>query len=307
MEQLVKVDRTKTFFRFDPDIPPAARVRRGELIEFECLDALGGQVKGESQTVVGIDWSRVNPATGPVHVEGAEPGDALAVKVLEIDLDETGVIVTVPGEGALPHLTREARTRLCRIESGFVEFMGLRLRARKMVGVIGVATSERAPTGAPGRHGGNLDTKLIGEGATVYLPVEYSGALLGVGDLHAAMGDGEVCVAACEASGRVLARVDVVKGLAPRWPIVEVEDSCYIVVSEEGLESALRRAVEEVVSTLSRALQLDWYDAYMLASMAVDIEVSQVVDPRRTVRARIPKDLVSTRRLLESFASPGAN
>ncbi|MEM2474495.1 MAG: acetamidase/formamidase family protein [Thermofilaceae archaeon] len=299
---LVRLDASRVFYRFDPDIPPAARARPGDLVEFECQDALGGQIVSEEQTVASIDWNRVNPATGPLYVEGTTPGDALAVKILSIELGGKGVVVTAPGEGALPHLTREARTRICRIYEDRVEFLGLALKARKMIGVIGTASSERAPTGVPGRHGGNLDTRLIGEGSTVYLPVEYEGGLLGIGDLHAVMGDGEVCVAACEVSGKVLARIGVLRGLAPKWPMVETRDATYLIISAEGLENALKLAVEEAVGALSRALNLDWYDAYMLASMALDFEISQVVDPRKTVRVRVPKEVVPATRLLESFA-----
>lgn len=301
MRQLVRVTKEHLFYSFDPSVPPAARAAPGDLVEFECLDALGGQITDEQQALESIDWSKVNPATGPVFVEGAEPGDALAVRILSIELAERGVVVTIPGEGALPHRTREARTRVCRIAGDFVEFLGLRLKARKMIGVIGVASSERLPTGTPGRHGGNLDTRLITEGATVYLPVEFEGALLGLGDLHAVMGDGEVCVAACEVPGRVLTRVEVVKGLAPRWPVVELGDDSYVLVSKEGLEEAVRAAVEEVVSALGKAIGLEWHDAYMLASLAVDVEVSQLVDPRKTVRVRVPKDLIPTAELLRAL------
>lgn len=298
----MKVTSEHVFYSFDPSVPPAARAAPGDLVEFECLDALGGQVVDERQALESIDWSRVNPATGPLYVEGAEPGDALAVKILSIELAERGVVVTIPGEGALPHAAREARTRVCRIAGDYVEFLRFRLKARKMVGVIGVASSEKPPTGTPGRHGGNLDTRLVTEGATVYLPVEYEGALLGVGDPHAVMGDGEVCVAACEAPGRVLASVSVVKGLAPKWPVVELGDSCYVLVSEEGLERAVRTAVEVAVSALAKALGLDWHDAYMLASLAADVEISQLVDPRKTVRVRLPKDLIPAAELLKALA-----
>lgn len=303
MRELVKIASDKIFYRFDPEIPPAASVKPRSILEVQCLDALGNQITSESQSVEGIDWNRVNPATGPVYVEGAEKGDALVVRILGIETEERGVVVTVPNEGALPHLAKEARTRVCRVLGDFVEFMGFRLKARKMVGVIGVASPERPPTGVPGNHGGNLDTRLITAGATVYLPVMFDGALLGMGDLHAVMGDGEVCVAACEVPGRVIAEVDVVKGLAPNWPIVETDDACYLLVSLEGLEKAVQTAVEEAVKILSKVLNLDWYDAYMLASLSVDLELSQLVDPRKTVRVKIPKTLVPAEKLLRAASS----
>ncbi|MEM1509101.1 MAG: acetamidase/formamidase family protein [Thermofilaceae archaeon] len=303
MRELVKITSSKVFYRFDPDIPPIASVKPCSLLEIQCVDALGNQIISESQSVEDIDWNQVNPATGPIYIEGAEKGDTLVVRILGIETGERGVVVTVPNEGVLSHLTKEARTRVCKVLGDFIEFMGLRLKARKMIGVIGVASPERPPTGIPGRHGGNLDTRLIAAGATVYLPVMFDGALLGMGDLHAVMGDGEVCVAACEVPGRVIAEVDVIKGLAPGWPIVETEDACYLLVSLEGLEKAVQAAVEETVKILSRALNLNWYDAYMLASLSVDLELSQLVDPRKTVRVKFPKTLMPAKRLLNA-ASP---
>ncbi len=298
----VVVPESRVFYAFDPSLEPAAFAKPGDLVVFHTLDALGGQVKSEEDLVTAVDFSRVNPATGPLYVEGAEPGDALVVKLLSIETSEQGFVVTAPGAGALPDLVKKARTRRCTVREGFVEFLGYRLPAWKMVGVIGVATSEKAPTGVPGRHGGNLDTKFVTEGATVYLPVEHPGALLGVGDLHALMAHGEVCVAACEVSGRVTALVDVARGLAPAWPLVDYGDSLYVLVSSEDVSGAIRGAVEASVEALSRALGLEWHDAYMLASLAVDIGVSQLVDPRKTAWARIPKQLAPPSRVLRALA-----
>lgn len=302
MRELVKITSDRVFYRFDPDILPVASVKPRSLLEIQCIDALGNQIISESQSIEDIDWNRVNPATGPIYIEGAEKGDTLVVRILGIETGEKGVVVTVPNEGALPHLAKEARTRVCRVLGDFVEFMGFKLKARKMIGVIGVASPERPPTGVPGRHGGNLDTRLIAAGATVYLPVMFDGALLGMGDLHAVMGDGEVCVAACEVPGRVIVEVDVIKGLAPGWPIVETEDACYLLVSLEGLERTVQVAVEEAVRILSKALNLNWYDAYMLASLSVDLEFSQLVDPRKTVRVKFPKTLIPTEKLLSAVS-----
>jgi amidase len=158
---LVRIGREHVLYSFDPGVPPAAKAAPGDLVEFECPDALGGQVVDERQALESIDWSRENPATGPLYVEGAEPGDALAVRVLSIELAERGVVVTIPGKGALPHRAREARTRVCRIVGDGVEFLGFRLKARKMIGVIGVASSEKPPTGTPGRQRARGDELIL--------------------------------------------------------------------------------------------------------------------------------------------------
>lgn len=302
---LVVVPEDHVVYSFSPEAKPAARARPGDLVIFYTRDALGGQISSEEQTVASIDFSRVNPATGPLYVEGAEPGDALAIKVLSIDTAERGFVVTAPGAGALPRAVGEARTRACYVRGGFVEFLGLRLPARKMVGVIGVATREGLPTGVPGRHGGNLDTRFVTEGATVVLPVEYPGALLALGDLHATMGDGEVCVAACEVPGKVTVEVRLLRGLAPPWPVVQYGDSLYVLVSHEGLEEAVEEAVRVGVEALSAGLGLQWLDAYLLASLALDVGISQVVDPRKTVWVRIPLSIMSLEALLKSLRRAG--
>lgn len=302
MTRLVSIGRDRVFYTFAPELEPVAHVKPGDLVFFETQDALGGQVRSEEDTIEKIDFTRVNPATGPLYVEGAEPGDAVVVEVLSIETSSQGFVVTAPGAGVLGEYVKASRTRSCRVVDDYVEVLGFRIPAWKMIGVVGVASPERPSTGVPGRHGGNLDTKYITVGAKVYLPVFYEGGLLGVGDLHAVMGHGEVCVAACEVSGSVLVRVGVVKGYAPRWPLVEYGDSTYILTSAVNIEEAIVEAAREATNVLSRALGLDWVDSYILASLGVDIGVSQLVDPKKTAWARIPKNLVSTKDVLRALS-----
>ena len=297
----VDISEENIFFVFDPSLKPVATVNPGDIVVFHTKDCFSNQLISEDQSVATIDFSRVNPATGPVFVRGAEPGDSLLVDILSIETAERGFIVTVPGAGALGENVKQAKTRACYIRGDSVEFLGLKTKANKMIGVIGVATSEKTPTGTPGRHGGNLDTKLITEGSRVILPVEVSGALLGLGDLHAAMADGELCVAACEVAGRVEVKVSVAKNLRVPWPVVETGDAFYILVSHDSLEEAVKEASRIAVQVLEKGLGLDWHDAYMLASLVVDLQISQVVDPRKTIRARIPKSLVSWERFIKAF------
>ncbi|MEM2590539.1 MAG: acetamidase/formamidase family protein, partial [Zestosphaera sp.] len=272
-------------------------------LEIETRDCFSNQLISEEQLVTQIDWSAVNPATGPVYVEGVEPGDALVVKILKIDVSSEGFLVTLPGAGALPDLVKEVKVRKCYVVGDKVVFRGSVINARKMVGVVGVATREKTSTGVPGRHGGNLDTKYVTEGSTIYLPVEAEGALFGLGDLHAAMGDGEVCVTGCEVSGRVLVVLDVIKKSAPKWPVLEYGEWVFVLVSNENLEKAVREAVQVSVEAISHATGVSWHEAYMLASVATDLEISQVVDPRKTVRVKIPKTIVDVTKLLESLRS----
>lgn len=288
-------------FSFGPNLKPAIHVEKGSIVRLETMDCFSNQISSETQLVTEIDFSKVNPATGPIYVEGAKRGDALKVKILDVKISERGIIVVVPEAGVLGDFVKEPKTKICEIQDGFVVFDGIKIKCKPMIGVIGVASDEDIPCGIPGRHGGNLDTKVIGEGATVYFPVFRDGALFGLGDLHAIIGDGEICVASCEVIGEVTVKLDVIERMAPKWPVVETDNDFYILVSDEDINRAFKEAVELAVKVLQNSNSLTWEDAYMLASMVIDVEVSQLVNPRKTVRVRIPKEFVSTSKLLEAI------
>jgi len=283
------ISADRQIYTFSPRMTPAAHASPGETLVFEAQDALGGQVKAETDVLTDLDFSRINPATGPVYVDGAEPGDTLIVRVSSIEPAESGAIVTGPGMGVLGDETGRHATRILPVEDGAVMFGELRLPARPMIGVIGVAPDEEDhPTGTAHRHGGNMDTKEIAVGSTVYLPVAQPGALLALGDVHAVQGDGEVCVSACEVAARVTVEIDLVKGRRADWPIVDLDDAIYVLVSLPSIEAALEEATRQAVRLIRAARGLPHEDAYMLASLAADIGVSQLVDPNKTAKARIP-------------------
>ena len=274
-------------YGFSDTMRPVAHAALGERLVFEAQDALGGQVKTADDVLAELDFSRINPATGPVYVDGAEPGDTLVVRVVSIE----------PADSE----TERHATRILPVESDAVVFDDLRLPARPMIGVIGVAPSEgNHPTGTAHRHGGNMDTKEIVEGCTVHFPVAQPGALLALGDVHAVMGDGEVCVSACEVDARVTVEIDVIKGRQAEWPIVEIDDAILILVSLPTIDEALEEATRQAVKLLRAARGSSHEDAYMLASLAVDLGISQLVDPNKTAKARIPKTVLgkSLRELL---------
>jgi amidase len=283
------ISADRQIYTFSPRMTPAAHASPGETLVFEAQDALGGQVKSPEDVLAELDFDRINPATGPVFVEGAEPGDTLVVRVSSIEPAGSGAIVTGPGMGVLGDETGQHATRILPVEDGAVMFGELRLPARPMIGVIGVAPDEEDhPTGTAHRHGGNMDTKEIVAGCTVYLPVTQPGALLAIGDVHAVQGDGEVCVSACEVAARVTVGIDLVKGRRADWPIVELDDAVYVLVSLPSIEAALEEATRQAVRLIRAARDLPHEDAYMLASLAADVGVSQLVDPNKTAKARIP-------------------
>lgn len=185
----------------------------GDEVTVRTLDCFSNTITDESQLFSTVGWDKVNPATGPIAIHGARPGDTLKVEVLSIEVGEQATMTTHPDFGALPG-TVEERTRIVPIRDGKAQFSDdITIPIRPMFGVIGTApASESVPTGEPRQHGGNMDTKEIVAGSTLYLPVEVDGANLSLGDVHAVMGDGEVAACGAEIEAEVKIRVTVLEG-----------------------------------------------------------------------------------------------
>jgi len=281
-------------YTFGPDLTPIATVRSGETVEFVCQDACGGQIRTEKDTLDQLDMDRVNGATGPVRVIGSRPGDVIRVQIRGIRVAEWGFQSIVSGHGVLGDEVDRPRTKVIPIEDGIAVFSKrIRLPVRPHVGTIGVApASKEWTTFYPGDHGGNLDTKEISKGNSVYLPVFQPGAQLAMGDIHALMSDGEVCVTGIEIAGTIRAQVDVLRGLRMNRPLVETSDSWMALASAPTLDEAAKLATHDGVQLLARGADLPWHEAYMLASIACDLRISQDVDPWRTAKLVVPKSLM---------------
>jgi len=289
-----RVSKESVIYTFSSKHKPVETVNPGEYVLFETEDAFGGQMKGEDTPPDKLDWSRVDGATGPVYIKGAEPGDTLVVDILDIRLNERGAIAVIPGYGGLSHLSFSPKARVVRVDRSFVHFDDLKIPVKPMIGTIGVAPDCcEIPTGHPGRHGGNMDVSELGIGTRLYLPVFCEGALLALGDLHAVQADGELCVSAIECPGEVLVRLDLIKGMRPNWPVLETKDSFQVISAGKSLDEAMREAAEEAVRALMRARRTTFEEAYMISSLLVNLKINQVVDPLMGVRASVPKSLVS--------------
>ena len=181
------------------------------------------------------------------------------------------------------------------IERGFAHVAGASVPVHPMIGVIGVAPAGAAvPCGSPGPHGGNMDTQLIGEGATVYLPVFWPGALLAAGDMHAAMGDGEICGTGVEVAGSMQLRVGIRRDLELANPVVETAEAIATIASAETLDEAADRATRDMADLLLARLGLSPAAATMLMSAAGQLQVSQVVDPLKTARYAMSKEILAS-------------
>lgn len=292
--------KRKRIYSFSSKHKPAEYVKPGEKIRLELEDAFGGQIKDEKMPLEELDWSKVNGATGPIFIEGAEPGDTLIVRIEEMRVADKGIIAVVPKHGALKDKPFKAEAKFVPIIGEYAYFeRDVRVKICPMVGTIGVAPEDgEFPTGSLGRHGGNMDVKEMTRGTILYLPVFVEGGLFAAGDLHAVQADGEVCVSAIEVSGEVMLSFDVLKGKRVSWPILETENSYEILVCADSLDDACSLAVEEAVKALMREHDWSFEEAYMFASLVVDLRINQVVDPKKGVRAVIPKEFVSRHGLM---------
>ncbi len=288
-----KLTSDRVIFEMNRENEPVLSVDSGAEVIFETMDCFSGEVCSAEDTVSNIDFSKVNPATGPLFVNGAEVGDTLKVTINRIKIADQGVILTAPGLGLLADGIEEEETIIVEVTDDAAKYQGLEIPLRKMVGVIGTAPAgEPVNTGTPHDHGGNLDTIAIGEGATIYLPVNVEGALLAMGDMHAAMGDGEIMGAGLEVAGEVEVRVEVVKDAQLPLPFVETEDLYITLGSRETMEEASQLALNNMVQFLQTKTDLTFNQAGMFLSMAGDLKVSQAVNPNKTMRVEVPKNII---------------
>jgi acetamidase/formamidase len=281
---------------WDRSIPPVLTVAAGTTVEFECLDSSDGQFTAASTVadVPGMDFTRINPVTGPLFIDGAEPGDVLKVTLQQFTPTGFGWTANIPGFGLLADQFREPALKIWSFDAVSLAPAAYSLHARVPLkpfpGTIGVAPA------APGLHsivpprrvGGNLDIRDLAAGSTLYLPVEVPGALFSVGDTHAAQGDGEVCGTAIEAPMKVALTFDLLKGeklSTPRFttpgPVTRhVDAKGYEVTTGVGpdLMEGARSALSQMVDLLAGRYNLPAVEAYMLCSVAGDLRISEIVD-----------------------------
>jgi formamidase len=348
--------------RWHPDVAPVVRIASGSTVEMDTIDSLDGQVTPRTTPadLASLEGGRIHPMTGPVHVDGAEPGDLLAVKIEQIIPANSGFTVIMPGFGFLRDLFTTPFVVHWEMANGFAtseQLPGVRIPGAPFMGVMGVAPSHELlqkivareaellarggrvsppnPVGAvpatagiaskalrtiaPHETGGNFDIKALVAGTTLYLPVQVPGALFSVGDAHFAQGDGESCGTAVETSATFVARFEVMKGEALRRgqhdPSYAVPAHAHNDIASKGyyattgmsvrndgraesedLTLSARNALINMIDYIADAYSFTREQAYCLASVAVDLRVSQVVDlPNMTASAVLPLDIFDRR------------
>ncbi|MEQ9606670.1 MAG: acetamidase/formamidase family protein [Kiloniellaceae bacterium] len=283
-------------FGWDHSIPPVLTVAPGTTIEFECLDASGGQLTKDSTLadVGGLDFGKVNPVTGPVFIDGAEPGDAVKVTIHEFKPSGFGWTANIPGFGLLAEQFTEPALHIWTYDAGSLAPAlygpGGKVPLKPFAGTIGLAPAEPGLHSVvpPRRVGGNMDIRDLAAGTELYLPVEVAGALFSIGDTHAAQGDGEVCGTAIESPMNVVLTLDLVKGAKLKMPRFTTPGPVSRHLDEKGYEvttgvgsdlfAGAQAAVAQMVDLLAARHGMAPVDAYMLCSVCGDLRISEIVD-----------------------------
>ncbi|WP_226361865.1 acetamidase/formamidase family protein [Pseudonocardia sp. ICBG1142] len=296
-------------------VPPVRRVAPGTCLRLWTEDAFSGRLTSTSDRPSAVlDMSEVNPQTGPFHVEGAEPGDTLAVHLVELTpARDWGASTLIPLFGALSTTERTAllheplpeRTWIYQLDraAGTVLFeatsadLRLELPCNPTLGTVGVAPPGREVRSSlvPDVFGGNMDTPEMRAGATCYLQVNVPGALFSVGDGHYRQGEGESCGTAVEGAMDVVLIVELIKNSpAPAWPRIETDTHYVVVGSARPLEDAWRASQVGMIAWLGELYGLDRLDAYQLLTQAAESPLANVVDTNYSAVTKIAKALLPT-------------
>ena len=291
----VKISKDQHIWAFDSAMQPVVSVDPGTVIEIDTWDCFTGQVQTENDTIAQLDLSRVNSATGPIAVNGAEPGDSLSVTFIEIKPGPQGAAMVIPEWGQLVEHCKAPTTRIFKVKDGIITMNEkVSFPTRPMFGVVGVAPASGViPTFLADRHGGNMDDHQNGIGATLHMPVFQSGGMLAIGDMHASMGDGEISGTGVEISGTATIKVDLIKGKQGGWPITEDSEAWYTHgTTADSIDGALKSACEEAAKLLVDQWGFTIEDAFIFLSVAGDLGIAQYCHPSPgsvIARMRVPK------------------
>jgi acetamidase/formamidase len=298
-------------YTWDTGNQPVLEIDSGDTVDVWTRDVSDNQIGPGSDTSVidGVDWDRAYPLTGPIAIAGAQPGDTLAIEILDIHTQGWGWTAILPESGLLPEDFPDAYLRVFDLSRGDVAYLrdDIAIPLEPFFGTMGVcpAGASAQPVMPPGTFGGNMDTRQLVRGATLYLPVQVERALFSCGDAHGAQGDGEVCVTGLEAPMFAAMRFTLEPGRsipAPQYrtpaPLTPRVDSApfYATTGVGGdLYVAAQDAVRAMVDHIVINYGLGREDAYLLCSLVVDLKISEIVDAGQyIVSALLPEAVFSS-------------
>lgn len=290
-----RFNKSGTITSFSAQMKANHRIDLNETIQVDTYDCYGGQVENEQTLRPNIDLSIMNQATGPFYVNGLTTNDTLAIKIVDIELDAYGLMLTSNGLGILGSNVKTPETKILPVQDGYVQLTDdVQVPVQPMIGVIGTAPQIGSVKCAnPGDHGGNMDTKEVSPGNTLYLPVFQDGGLFALGDVHAAMGDGEMNGTGVEIGATCTLHISKIRNQQIPSPIIETDEHFLFIASAETLETAMQLAATHVVNHLQKKRSLDFGIAYRLLSAACDMRISQIVNELVTVKIAVPKTIMA--------------
>ncbi len=269
----------KLYYEISRHNPPALSIRPGETVRVETEDTFNGLVRKEGDHRDLAKKPQGNPQSGPIWVEGAEKGDTLAVHIETIDarIGQAANDMTWARRGLAEFLGHDipVNTRIAPVRDGKVWWSpGVALPYRPMIGTIGCAPDFGSPTTSPaGDYGGNMDIKEVTDGSTVYLPVYVEGALLHLGDAHAAQGDGELCGTALEMPATVTMKVDLLKGQTIQRPRIRSGDEIMAVATGRPMERSVAQAYSDLILWMEEEFGVPRWDGLSLCTMVGEVSV----------------------------------
>ena len=291
----VIIDPKAQVYMLDKNNPPEAFIDSGDTVVFTTEDCYSGVLDDESKTTAThFQNMKLNPVNGPAYVNGAMPGDTLKVTIEDIEIiSEYGTMVVDEGDVFFfNHRLNGCYTKRIKMEDGYADIFGNKIPLDPMLGVLGVAPADEAvPPMYQGNYGGNMDCKLLRKGTVVYLPVLVEGGLLATGDAHSLQGDGEI-VCGLEIPARVTLKVELIKGRAEKWPILETKDRWYSVACTNPIQECAKEALNGMLDFLAK--RNDSYDIYkwiVLMCFCGDLEFNEVVGHVSSVRFGFDKSI----------------
>ena len=290
-----RISQKDVVFKADPEYPAVLKINSGDTVIFECRDAFNQTIQKPEDLPINFDMEKINPATGPVYIIGAEPGDTLEVYIEKIDVAKQGSCCIIPEFGFLASEYPDPWTKIIPIEDGHAIFNDkVRIPIEPFPGTLIVAPQKVTHdhgTLIPKEYGGNMDSRACTVGTTVYLPIFVEGALFGVGDVHAVQGDGEVCGTAVEIDAEVTLRLTINKTKKIDRPHYETDEFYMTTAWAETTDEACKIALRDMVKWIVEEKGFTREEAYALCSCAVDMRISQLVDITPGVRAVLPKEI----------------
>lgn len=286
-------EKENIIYEFDKNHKPVAKVDLPATVEFDTLDCFNGFISDETKFLKDVDYDYCNPSTGPVYFNDVKPGDVLEVKIRRIECESPGYTMSVENDGLLAEYNHKNITKMIHFDDKYWYFKDMKFRLSPMIGVIGVAPAEGTPvTAAPGDHGGNIDTTLIKEGSIVFLPVSVEGGLMAVGDVHAAMGDGESFYMGIEVKSHVVLDIKVRRDIKIDIPFVIADGRFASIATAPDADEALKKAMKKLVDFVVDHSELDFYEAGIICGEMADLQISQMVDAEKTARMAINLDVL---------------